>query len=256
MHKVHFTAEIRSNKKICPKYYRLSLDAKGIVKKVKPGQFIHLRVTQGLNPFFRRPFSIFQAKKTCDILYEVVGQGTQILAEKKKGEHLDVLGPLGHGFSLPQRRIKQIIMVAGGVGIAPFLILSDALKEFRGRKILLYGARSKGHIFPFKGFRDSGVKTQISTNDGSVGHKGYVTELLSELKVNPKEAFLYACGPRPMLRAVSQYALEKQIAAEGSFEEVMACGLGACLGCAIKTKQGYQTVCRDGPVFKFEDIVS
>lgn len=255
MQKVQNKYKIVSNKKITSRVYRLSLDAKDVIKKVKPGQFIHIRVSEGLKPFFRRPFSIFKAGKYLEIFYDVVGQGTKILSERKTGEYLDVIGPVGNAFSMPPDDTKHIIMIAGGIGIAPFMILSDKLKQKNYDMTLLYGARNKEYLFSLKEFKANGCKTHISTDDGSHGVKGRVSELFSKIISKASDTIIYTCGPRPMMLSVQKFAKSKGIRAEASCEEIMACGLGACLGCSIKTKLGYKTVCHDGPVFNLENLI-
>src|SRR3989338_7568061 len=133
----------------------MRIDAKSIRRSIKPGQFIHIRTSDGLEPFFRRPFSVSRAQKDVEIFYEAVGPGTKQLAAKKKGDTLDVLGPLGNPFTPPGKNIKQVVMIAGGIGIAPFLILSDELKKRKLALILLYGGRSKGHVYPMKEFKQN-----------------------------------------------------------------------------------------------------
>ncbi|HOY09091.1 MAG TPA: dihydroorotate dehydrogenase electron transfer subunit [Candidatus Omnitrophota bacterium] len=249
MHKIQRTVTVVSNSKVCPQYYRLSLDAGSAVNEARPGQFIHIRVTDGVEPFFRRPFSVFRAAKTMDILYDVVGKGTEILSSRKRGDRLDVLGPLGTPFCDPAPAVRQVVMIAGGIGVAPFLIFSDFLKKKRVEKILLYGARAQAQVFDFKAFRKNGVEVFASTEDGSVGVKGRVTRLFGKIRQDPQTTMLYACGPKPMLAAVQDFAKGHRLPGQVSCEEVMACGLGACLGCSIPTVSGYKTVCHDGPVF-------
>jgi dihydroorotate dehydrogenase electron transfer subunit len=261
MDKIQGIYKVVSNEKICPKYYRLCIDAKPILKKIQPGQFIHIRVTDGLEPFFRRPFSVYRAKKHVEIFYEVVGLGTQILADKKRGDDIDVLGPVGNRFSLPPKNIKQIVMIAGGIGIAPFLILSDVLcRERRSafptlELILLYGGRTKSHVYKMKEFKENGCKVLISTNDGSVGVRGRVSKLFSKINPDSKSTMIYTCGPKPMMVSVQKFARKHKLRAEASCEEVMACALGACLGCSIRTVSGYKTVCYDGPVFDLHEVI-
>jgi dihydroorotate dehydrogenase electron transfer subunit len=247
--------KVVSNQKLCPRFYCLSIDAKPILKKILPGQFIHIRTQDGFEPFFRRPFSVYRAQKTVDIFYEVVGPGTALLAAKKKGDDIDVLGPVGTPFTLPSKEIKQVVMIAGGIGIAPFLILSDVLKKKKIERILLYGGRTKDHVYPMKEFKQNGVKTHVSTDDGSVGVKGRVTELFSKIKCDPKTTMLYTCGPHVMMKAVQDFARQKNLKGEAACEEVMACALGACLGCSIKTTSGFKTVCYDGPVFDLQEVL-
>ncbi len=255
MHKIQNKFPIAANERLCPRFYRLAVDAKSILKSIRPGQFLHIRVTDGLEPFFRRPFSVYRAKKFVEILYEPIGLGTRLLAEKKPGEFLDILGPLGNHFTAPPKGTKQVWMVAGGIGLAPFLFLSDELKHKGYELILFYGGRSKGHVFPMKEFKNNGVKTWIATDDGSIGVKGWVSELFRTLDPNPTTTMVYTCGPHAMLASVQSFVKARGLRCEASCEEVMACALGACLGCSIPTVNGYKTVCYDGPVFDIAEVV-
>lgn len=255
MAKIQGIYNIVANEKICPKFYRLSLDAPSLVKKARPGQFIHVRVSDGLQPFFRRPFSIHRAQKYLEILYEPVGIGTQILSSKKKRDPLDVLGPLGTPFRLPPPGIKHVVMIAGGIGAAPFLMFSDILKTKKYELVLLYGGRTKGHVFNMNAFQKNGCKVFVATDDGSVGVHGRVSELFSKIDFGPKTTFIYTCGPRPMMASVQGFARPRGIRGQVSCEETMACGLGACLGCSTPTEHGFKTVCCDGPTFDLDEII-
>ncbi len=254
MHKIQQTYTVLSNKKVCPRYYHLSLDGGKLPQNIYPGQFVHIRVREGLEPFFRRPFSVFRARKTVDILYDVVGQGTEILSSKGKGDRLDVLGPLGNHFALPDKNIRQVVMIAGGIGVAPFLIFSDYLKSHKAEKTLLYGGRTKAHVFDFKPFVRNGCDVHVATEDGGAGIKGRVSRLFSKIRKDPESTVIYTCGPKPMMAAVQDFARKHRLPGQASCEEVMACGLGACLGCSTKTHSGYKTVCYDGPVFDLQEI--
>lgn len=254
--KIQNEFEIVFNERLCPRFYRMGLKAASIVKKIKPGQFIHIRTSDGFEPFFRRPFSVYRAQKHVEIFYEPIGPGTRILAAKKKGEVLDVLGPVGNEFTLPAREIKQVVMIGGGIGIAPFLILSDALKKRKDLElIVLYGGRTKEHVYPMKEFKQNGCKVYVSTDDGSAGVKGRVSQLFSKIKTDPATTMIYTCGPHAMMAAVQKFAKEHNLRGEAACEEVMACALGACLGCSIKTTSGYKTVCYDGPIFDLQEVV-
>jgi dihydroorotate dehydrogenase electron transfer subunit len=246
--------KVVSNDKLCPQFYRLVFDAPSIKLSVKAGQFVHIRVNDTLFPFFRRPFSVYRAKKHVEVFYEPVGPGTKILAEKKKGDVLDIIGPVGKPFSHPPKGTKKVVMVAGGIGIAPFLCLSDTLKNKGYELYLLYGGRTGKHVYPMKEFKENGVKVFVATDDGSKGVKGRVTQLFTKIKMDPKDTFIYTCGPNPMMNAVQKYARENKLKGEAACEEVMACALGACLGCSIKTKNGFRTVCYDGPVFDLDEV--
>ena len=246
--------KILQNKKACAKFFCLSLDAKPLLKKVRPGQFVHLRIVEGLKPFFRRPFSISRVKNSLEIFYEVVGDGTKLLSQKKKGELIDCVGPLGNSFSLLSKDIEQVVMIAGGVGVAPLLALSDELKKKKVSQVLLYGGRTKGHVLNFNEFKKNGCKVLIATDDGSKGVKGRVSKLFSKIDLT-KKTFLYTCGPKPMMASVQKFAKTQKLKGEASLEEVMACGIGVCLGCSVKTTKGYRTVCHDGPVFSLSEII-
>lgn len=255
MKQIQNTYKVLSNTKVNPTYYRLVLDAPKLALAVKPGQFIHIKVSDGLEPLFRRPFSVYRAKGgKVEVFYEPVGRGTKLLALKAKGDRLDVLGPLGKPFTLPAKHVKQVVMVAGGIGVAPFMVLSDLLKDSKMEKILLYGGRTKAHTFSMIEFKKNGVKVFVATDDGSVGVKGRVSELFGKIDIAPT-TMLYTCGPKPMMAAVCEFAARNGVQGEGSMEEVMACGLGACLGCSIPTSKGYRTVCHDGPVFGLDELV-
>ena len=256
MNKIQNIFTVVANEKLCPRFYRLSFDAKTMAKEVQPGQFIHIRVRDGLEPFFRRPFSVYRAQKYVEIFYEPIGRGTEVMASYKKGDQIDVLGPLGNPFSLPPKGIKQVVMIGGGIGIAPFLILSDLLKK-KGtyELILLYGGRTKDHVYPMKEFKANGCKIHVATDDGSAGVKGRVSELFSKINVDPKTTYLYTCGPHAMMRAVQVFAKKNYLQGQAACEQLMACALGACLGCSIKTTKGYKTVCYDGPVFDLNEVI-
>lgn len=255
MEKLQNIYKVIANEKLCTKFYRLSIDAKPVKGKALPGQFIHIRVGDGLEPFFRRPFSIYRAKKYIEILYEVVGPGTSLLAAKKKGDSIDVLGPVGTPFRIPPKGIQHVIMIAGGIGVAPFLFLSDVLKKQKCTLTLLYGGRTGGHVYNMKEFKDNGCKVLTATDDGSFGVKGRVSKLFSKIDSDPRRTFIYTCGPNPMMASVQAFARKRKLLGDAACEEVMACALGACLGCSIKTIKGYKTVCCDGPAFDLHEII-
>jgi len=255
MEKLQDTYKVVSNEKLCPKFYRMCIDAKSISKKVLPGQFIHIRVNDQLEPFFRRPFSVYRAKKYVEVFYEAIGPGTKILADKRKGDDIDVLGPVGTPFNKPPRGIKQVVMIAGGIGIAPFLILSDVLKNNGYELVLLYGGRTRGHVYPMKEFKENGCKVFIATDDGSVGVNGRVSKLYPKINIDPTLTYIYTCGPNAMMASVQTFARKYKLRGQAACEEVMACALGACLGCSIKTTEGYKTVCCDGPTFDLNEVI-
>lgn len=256
MQQIQNIYRVISNEKLCPQFWRLVFDAPELAKEVEPGQFVHIRTNEeGLEPFFRRPFSVYRVQRYVEIFYEAVGPGTKLLTLKKKGDTLDVLGPLGTPFAMPPEGTKQVVMIAGGIGIAPMLILSDVLKKRKLDLVLLYGGRTRAHVYPMQEFKDGGVKVHIATDDGGVGAKGRVSVLFDKVKFNSHDTFIYTCGPNPMMKAVQDFASKNKIKGQAACEEIMACALGACLGCSIETKHGFKTVCYDGPAFNLDEVI-
>jgi len=271
-------------KKLTPCHYRLRLEAPSIARAARPGQFVHVRCAETNDPLLRRPLSFHRiGKNYFELLYHVVGKGTEILAAKKPGDFLNIIGPLGNGFNSnlkpqseasPQGETSKRILIAGGMGVAPLLALAEKLTTLTSnlKPLILIGAKSKKDILCEKDFKKLGCDVQIATDDGSKGHKGLVTDLLknllkpqseaspqgdnSNLRAKPprKGTTIFACGPDPMLREVIKIAKRKKIKAQLSFENFMGCGIGACLGCAIMTKNGYKRVCKDGPVFEAKEF--
>ena len=259
--------KVLSNKKLGRDYFKMTIYAPGIVREARPGQFVHLRCQDSLEPLLRRPFSFHCLNDgSFEILYKLVGRGTNLLAKKRKGGKIDILGPLGNGFDLIRNTeygIRNTILVAGGMGVAPLLALAEELansaERIADRKniLVLIGAKTKNEILCAKDFRKLGAKVQLATNDGTLGRKGLVTGLLQKVLLttyNLQLTTIYACGPKPMLKELARIGKRLGISTYGSLEENMACGVGACLGCAIQTKEGYKRVCKDGPVFNLQEI--
>jgi dihydroorotate dehydrogenase electron transfer subunit len=257
--------EIVLHDQVAENVFLLGVHARQILGSAKPGQFVMLRVHSGIDPLLRRPFSICGHKdgEILLILYKVVGQGTEILATKRKGEYLSILGPLGKGFHVP--RDQDIpLLVGGGMGMAPLLFLAQSLN--RGKFHLLSGFGSKKDSFPMEQIVGQTarplMKLSVSTDDGSLGFKGLVTDLFQErldsFEGQTENLTVYACGPRQMLERLVGMCMAQKITCQVSLETYMACGVGACLGCAVKaspwTGQTYLHVCTDGPVFPAEDI--
>ena len=242
--------KITSNEQVAAHAYRMTLAAPGIAKTARPGQFIMVKTADGCQPLLRRPFGVHNVKGPgVDILYEIIGEGTKLLSQKKPGERLDIIGPLGNGFDIG-RRTSDIILVAGGIGVAPLVFLAEKLKK--QKTLVSLGAKTKSRILCEKEFKALGCEVKIATDDGSKGHKGFVTDLIADVR---RPQFIFACGPKPMLKAVAAIARQHNISAQASLEEHMACGIGACLGCVAETKSGMRRVCKDGPVFDAKEIV-
>jgi dihydroorotate dehydrogenase electron transfer subunit len=262
---VQTRAQIIYNKNIQGPYRCLAIKAARF-KDAHPGQFLNVKVGDR-EPLLRRPFSIHQVSgKNLELLYEVRGQGTRILSRKKSGEYLDIIGPLGNGFDYRSGGYKvrrTPVLVAGGIGVAPLLFLAEKLtkvtksQSHKVTSIVLIGAKTKGQILCEKEFQKLGCDVKIATDNGSRGFKGKVTDLFRCLlsTMNHEPLTIYACGPRPMLEEISIISKKYNIPAQISLEEHMACGIGACLGCVVKAKQGYQRVCKEGPVFNADEII-
>ena len=259
--------KIISNREIRAGYWRADLSSPDIAQSCCPGQFINIKVNAGMDPLLRRPLSIHRAGAgKISILYEVLGPATKILSLKKPGEHLDIIGPLGNGFTIPHTRSLAhplTILVAGGMGVAPLVFLAQKLaerkmKSEKRKTIVLIGARAKNQILCADEFKKLGCEVKIATDDGSRGFKGKVTELLAEnLRLATRETrhAIYTCGPSPMLKSIAWICAEANISAQLSLEAHMACGIGACLGCVVKTKSGMQRVCKEGPVFAAQELI-
>jgi len=252
-------ARLIYNKRVKGDYFHCALSAPKIAKEAHPGQFVNIRVTDGVAPLLRRPLSIHGVVKglKIKIIYETLGKGTQILALKKPGEFLDVIGPLGNGFNYRSPKTNHLtpILIAGGIGVAPLVFLAEQLKNTK--PLVLIGAKTKKEILCSREFKALGCEVKIATDDGSRGFKGKVTELLKHLlsAIGYRPSAIYSCGPHLMLKTIAQIARDYKIDAQFSLEEHMACGIGACLGCAVATKSGYKTVCQDGPVFSSEELI-
>jgi dihydroorotate dehydrogenase electron transfer subunit len=233
---------------------------------MQPAQFFMIGVP-GSQTLLRRPFSVCGVNKTftdrpegaVQVLYKVVGRGTAQLASLKPGSPLNVLGPLGRGFSRPASPETRPVVVAGGIGSAPFPALIAALHGESPRPLMFYGGRSR-HDLALLDWFEQGAEVVTTTDDGSQGRQALVTQPLTELleTEEPRSVKLYACGPEPMLKAVARLALERSVDCELSLEAHMACGFGVCLGCVVPTcreKGGqvhYDRVCMEGPVMRPE----
>lgn len=245
------------------KFFKLAFSSAAIAKAAKPGNFVHIRVSEDDYPLLRRAFSIHhvdKSKNRFEILFKVVGKGTEILSQKCPGENLDVMGPIGNEFSLP-RQNKQIMLVAGGMGIAPlwFLLSRFSNKLKKDGMVFFLGARSKKELIYIDKLKKTGIELIVTTDDGSSGKKGLVTEIfLKEIEkrnIDPKKLAVYSCGPQSMLSRMSQIAGKLDFSCQVSLENHMACGVGVCWGCVVKHKDGtYKRICADGPVFDAREL--
>ena len=257
-------AKILSNRKITADHFLLKLQSAYLAAHSSPGQFVSVKAQKNsTDPLLRIPLGVHAVRKQgIDLLYKVVGQGTGILSERQKGETLNVLGPLGNGFDLSgmlRRKDDTAVLVAGGHGIAPLYAAAQVLSKKGIRIDFFIGAGSGNHIVCVEEIKRLGAKVHVATDDGTRGHKGYVTELVDPFLKrvttgHGPRVTMYACGPRPMLGVLAGCVKKHDITAQFSLDAYMACGIGACLGCAIMTRNGYKLVCKDGPVFAAGDV--
>ena len=263
----NYRTKIISNQEISPGYYRMRILAPGFGEKAHPGQFMMFRVQRSLPPLLRRPFGIFRTgfipadceglppKEFVEIVYKVVGRGTTIMAELHEGDQVELLGPLGNGFDMTAKKGEKIL-VGGGIGLVPLYMLAGELIEKECSVRLLMGGRTRDDILAVTEFERLGVETYVSTDDGSLGEEGLVTQVLRRKLAKYPDAEVFACGPMPMLCAVYDICLAHKVPLQVSLEESMACGVGACLGCVVKgaghteEKPSYLCSCKVGPVFK------
>ncbi|MBI5395056.1 MAG: dihydroorotate dehydrogenase electron transfer subunit [Verrucomicrobia bacterium] len=252
------TVQIVSNERDTDLYFRLVMRAPEMARDAQPGQFVHLRVAAMRDALLRRPFSIYQARgDTLSVLYKSVGKGTDVLARMGPGEELSLIGPLGHGFTLPKAGGETPLLVAGGYGMAAMYMLAERSPQ---RGIVFAGGRRRVDILCEDEFQKLGWDVRVTTEDGSYGEKGLVTHpLIAELRRSAAGRKLFACGPTPMLKAVGKIAEEFKVPAELSMDEHMCCGVGVCLTCVIpvKTTDGweYQRTCTEGPVFDASEVM-
>ena len=248
----HERMTVVRQREIAKNIFEMTLEGQ-IVQEMTPGQFVHIRVSNLLDPLLRRPISIANIQKEANeftIIYRAQGRGTDVLSQKQIGDEVDVLGPLGNGF--PVEAVDKggtALLVGGGIGVPPLYELSKQLNARGVRTIHVFGFQTEEVAFYEEEFTQLG-ETYYVTDDGSKGFKGFVTDLLNELK--PDFDVFYSCGPLPMLRALSSMYEDKK--GYISLEERMGCGIGACFACICETNEGqeknYVKICSDGPVFE------
>ncbi|UCB52346.1 MAG: dihydroorotate dehydrogenase electron transfer subunit [Candidatus Zixiibacteriota bacterium] len=254
---------VLSRKELLDHIFKLTLSSSHISRKAKPGNFVHLKVNSDA-PLLRRPFSIHsvdRARNRFEILLKVVGKGSAVLSQKSPGETLDLLGPIGNSFSLPPRG-REVILVAGGMGIAPlWFLLTRLAGRFSPEDMTVFmGAKSKTELLYADKLKGTQAKLIVATDDGSAGRKGLITEVfLKEIKKRGrdlKKLAVCSCGPHKMLKSMSEIAKSLDLWCQISLETHMACGVGACWGCVVKGNDGtYKRVCVDGPVFDAREVV-
>ena len=271
--------KILENEEIGPQRYKMVLSAPQIGDQAKPGQFIHVRVSKSFPPLLRRPFSIHRVQgQNIEILYKIVGKGTEILSRKKKEEYLDILGPLGKGYRLPQKRgqvqysggspttpakMSDIILVAGGTGVASLLFLAESISVSNPELsiLVLIGAKNREELMCEGDFTRLGCRVEVATENGTRGYKGLVSGLLEKFlpfSGDRPEPMVFACGPSEMLKRIGNISKKHRFPCQVSLEERLGCGVGACLGCVVKARGSnytYKRVCKDGPVFDVGELI-
>ena len=247
------SGKILINEKVGKDIWRMEIKAPRIAAAAAPGQFVNVRLNELDQPLLRRPISLHgidAANGIISLLYLVVGKGTAMMTRLENGETVDLLGPLGHGFSTGFHG-RRAVMVAGGIGSAPFYPLMEVLREKNRDITMIYGARDEESLTCLPMYEELGVRMILVTEDGSCGEKGFVTGPLERLLKEEGADFVYACGPEAMLKAVEEVVAANGVEGEVSTEARMGCGLGVCLSCSKKGKDHKNhKVCQDGPVFK------
>lgn len=246
-------AIVVDSKQISANIFDLTIKAPEIAEGAKAGQFVEI-YPNDKSLILPRPISICEINKdmgTLRLVYQVVGKGTDLFSKLEEGDEIRVIGSCGNGYSLSDK--EEHLLVGGGIGVPPLL---QTLKELKGNKTVILGFRSGS--FLVEEFEKYGAKVYVATDDGSVGFKGNVVELLKTLDLKPD--VIYSCGPKIMLKFLSEFADENNIPCQVSMEERMACGIGACVGCVVKIKSEeddwtYKKVCKDGPVFDSKEVI-
>lgn len=246
---------VKQSERISPKHVLLRLTDSKPLPEMLPGQFVEVRVDGSETTFLRRPISINYVDKEQNELWlmvAMIGDGTRRLGELKAGDTVNCVLPLGNGFTMPHSQEERVLLVGGGVGVAPLLYMGAEMRQAGIEPTFLLGARTKEDLLEIDLFKQYG-RVLVTTEDGSEGEKGFVTNH----SVLQKEHFdrIATCGPKPMMVAVARYAHQADIECEASLENMMACGLGACLCCVEKTVQGNLCVCKEGPVFNVKQLL-
>ena len=264
---VDVEARVIRNTRLSADYNVIALAAPDIAAATQPGQFVMVKSGRGGDPLLRRPFSVFEVLRSntrvegLSLLSKRIGVTTTILFDAVEGDTISCLGPLGRPFELVDPP-AEAWMVAGGVGLAPFATLGDALLARRTKTTLFYGARSGAELFYLDWFKSRGIRLVLATEDGSVGDHARVTVPLErELGRTHGDVMIYGCGPEPMLEAVAHVAAKFKTPSQVSVERVMGCGMGGCYSCVIPVRNDhggarhYVRSCIAGPVFRGDDIV-
>lgn len=245
---------VKSVEKVGGRYSLLKLIHQEPLPEMEPGQFVEIRVDNSPNTFLRRPISInfvdYDANELW-LLVAAVGEGTEHITSLSAGDKLNCVLPLGKGFTMPESPLQRVLLVGGGVGVAPLLYMGAVIREKGIKPTFLLGARSEKDLLEIELFEKYG-RVCVTTEDGSKGEKGFVT---NHSVLDEKFDMIATCGPKPMMMAVARYAYKAGVECEASLENMMACGLGACLCCVEKTTMGNVCVCKEGPVLNIKKLL-
>jgi len=250
--------KVLDNRQVAGDWYVMDVAAPATARQCQPGQFLHIRPADNYDPLLRRPLSIYDVvpdSGLISLLYRVVGRGTGLLAKFAADEFINIMGPLGRGWSMPASA-ESLLLVGGGIGVAPLMYLARVARQKECRVRLLFGASEAAQLSAAARFEKLGVEVKRASMDGSLGYPGRVTDLLND-EIATDYARVYTCGPAPMMALVARWAITSGVWGEVSLEEHMACGVGACLGCACQLdpfQPGYVKVCKDGPVFNVDQV--
>jgi dihydroorotate dehydrogenase electron transfer subunit len=243
--------EIVENEEVAVGHFKMTVKAPAIVNQYKPGQFVTVQVSGVGAPLIRKPFGVYECdedENTIAILYKVIGKGTQLLSEMVSDMKIDVMGPLGNGIDDIDTS-KKTAVIAGGIGIAAVAMIAENLD---GNFDLFYGVKTAEELVDIEIWDAMASKVFITSDDGTIGEEGFVTSVF-EKRVKEYEQ-VFVCGPQVMMKTVFQICQVVEIPSWFLLEEYMACGVGLCMGCVCETKEGYKRVCKEGPVFKGEEI--
>ncbi len=258
MGKIH-DCKLVKKEMLVPGIYKFSVEAPEIAKMAKPGQFLEVQVSHTKEPFLRRPISIYNIEeRLVEFIFQAKGRGTDLLSKFEEGDMVNIIGPLGYGTFDVTTEYGSVAIIGGGIGIFPLYELAKELKNKASINVYL-GFRNKELVTCEKEFEAIGLnKLCITTDDGSYKEKGFAIDFMKKDIEEHRVDKIFACGPLPMIKAVKAYAEENGIPCQISLEERMGCGIGACLGCAVKIVSGdeprYGHVCKEGPVFKSTDV--
>jgi len=285
-------AFILANEQIGDRFWRITIAAPQIASTISPGQFVNLKISPSVYPFYpllRRPFTVLKRipranPSAIEIVYEIVGKGTKLMTKLRKGDELDLIGPLGQGFSWKRFLDKEVhVLVGGGIGSAALFMLAEEISQmiprYNLKLVIFIDARTKDELVLEADFKTLPAELRVATHDGQYGYHGYVTQMLEDYLDKEgvsHKAIIYACGPEVMYHKLQQICRHYGVPAQISLERHMGCGIGACLSCVCKVRKktvmkyrnlatshiqfvpekelGYALVCKDGPVFNIEEV--